>query len=107
MVGTNMDEDAVIEQLEELARGFGIEIRYEPIVIEEEAINVVGGLCKLRGEKILIINSKAPVRDKIQALARALSNFDLDQIYIRPAIRALLDTAATTRKLMTVPNSAE
>jgi len=107
MVGTNMDEDAVIEQLEELARGFGIEIRYEPIVIEEEAINVVGGLCKLRGEKILIINSKAPVRDKIQAFARALSNFDLDQIYIRPAIRALLDTAATTRKLMTVPNSAE
>jgi len=68
---------------------------------------VVGGLCKLRGEKILIINSKAPVRDKIQAFARALSNFDLDQIYIRPAIRALLDTAATTRKLMTVPNSAE
>jgi len=92
-----MDDDAVIEQLEELARGFGIEIRYEPITLDEEIINVVGGLCKLRGEKLLIINSKAPVRDKIQALARALSNFDLDLIYIRPAIRALLERAANVR----------
>jgi len=74
-----------------LARGFGIEIRYEPIAIEEEAINVVGGLCKLRGEKLLIINSKAMAKDKIKIFVRALSNFDLDQIYIRPAIRALLD----------------
>jgi hypothetical protein len=74
-----------------LVRGFGIEIRYEPITFEDEIINVVGGLCKLRGEKLLIINSKAPVRDKIKVFVRALSNFDLDQIYIRPAIRALIE----------------
>jgi hypothetical protein len=65
----------------------------------------VGGLCKLRGEKLLIIKSKAPGRDKIQILAKALSNFDLDQIYIRPAIRGLIERVATTRKLMT--DSAE
>lgn len=85
-----MDEDAVIEQLEELARGFGIEIRYEPMDIEEETIKVVGGLCKLRGEKLLIINSRAPAKDKINAFAQALNNFDLDQVYIKPVIRALL-----------------
>jgi len=27
-IAISMDEDAIIEQLEELARGFGIEIRY-------------------------------------------------------------------------------
>jgi hypothetical protein len=90
----NMDEDVVIEQLEELARGFGIEIRYEPMSVDEESINVIGGLCKLRGEKLLIINAKAPARDKIRALAQALNHFDLDLIYIKPAIRALLDSSA-------------
>jgi hypothetical protein len=98
-----MDEDAVIEQLEELARGFGVEIRYEPIIIDEETINAVGGLCILRGEHLLIINTNAAVSEKIKAFAKALRHFDLDQIYIPPAIRALLETA-TTRKLMTIPN---
>jgi hypothetical protein len=92
-----MDEEEIIEQLEELARGFGIEIRYEPITLDEEIMNVVGGLCKLRGEKLLIINSKAPARDKINAFTQALSHFDLDQIYIRPAIRALIEKVGTGR----------
>jgi len=92
-----MDEDDIIGQLEELAKGFGIGIRYEPIDFEEETINVVGGLCKLRGEKLLIINSKSPARDKIQAFIRALSNFDLDQIYIRPAIRELIEESLNRR----------
>jgi len=102
-----MDQGAIIDQLEELAERFGIQIRYEPISLDEEGINLMGGLCKLRGEKLLIINSKAQARDKIQALAQALSNFDLDQIYIRPAIRGLIERAATTRKLMTVSDSAK
>lgn len=85
-----MEEEAVIEQLENLAMGFGLEIRYEPTGFDDE-INVAGGLCILRGEKLLIINSKAPVRDKIRAFARALSKFDLDQVYIKPAIRALIE----------------
>ena len=102
-----MDQGAIIDQLQELAERFGIQIRYESISLDEEGINLVGGLCKLRGEKLLIINSKAPVSDKIQALAKALSNFDLDQIYIRPAIRGLIERAATTRKLMTASDSAK
>jgi len=87
----SMDQDALIWQLEQLARGFGIKIRQEPISLDEEGINVVGGLCKLKGEQLLIINSKASIKDKIRAFVQALSNFDLDQVYIRPAIRALIE----------------
>jgi len=86
-----MDDYAIIEQLEELAKGFGIQFRYEPICLEEEAINTAGGLCKLRGKDLLIINSKATEKDKIRVLVQALRGFDLDQIYVRPAIRELLD----------------
>lgn len=98
----DMDDDAVIEQLEELARKFGMEIRYEPIILDEE-IKVTGGLCIFRGERLLIINSKALARDKINVFLQALKHFDLEHIYIRPAIRELLDMGAITRKLTTNP----
>ena len=86
-----MDEEAIIDQLEELARGFGIQIRYEAIKQDEESKKVAGGLCLLKGKYVVIINSKGTGRDKIKALAEALKHFDLDQIYIRPVLRELLD----------------
>jgi hypothetical protein len=86
-----VDEEAIIDQLEELAREFGIQIRYEAIKQDEESKQVAGGLCLLKGEYILIINSKATAKDRIRTLAEALRHFDLDQIYIRPVLRELLD----------------
>jgi hypothetical protein len=90
MVATNMDDYVIIEQLEELAKGFGIQFRYESISFEDETINVVGGLCRWRGKPLLIINSKATEKDKIKIFVQALKCFDLDQIYIKPVIRELL-----------------
>jgi hypothetical protein len=86
-----MDEGAVIVQLEELAEKFDVHIRYEDIKQEENLTFVDGGLCLFKGEYVLIINPKASVKDKIRTLAVALKHFDLDQIYIRPVIREILD----------------
>jgi hypothetical protein len=86
-----MDEGTIIDHLEALAERFGIQIRYEAIKQDEDSINVVGGLCLLKGEYVLIINSKATVKDRIKTLAMAVKHFDLDQIYIRPDLRELLD----------------
>ncbi|MGZ6202672.1 MAG: hypothetical protein ACXWM6_14265 [Thermodesulfobacteriota bacterium] len=86
-----MDENTIIEQLEELVRSFGVQIRREPIKQDEDLVKVVGGLCLLRGEYILIINSKATTMERINTLATALKHFDLDRIYLRPVLRELLD----------------
>lgn len=88
-----MDRDAIIDELEELAKRFGIQIRYEPIKQDEDLVRVVGGLCLLRGEYTLIIDSKAAVIDKIRTFAEALTHFNLDLIYIKPAVRELLEKA--------------
>jgi hypothetical protein len=87
-----MDERTIIDHLEELAERFGIQIRYEAIKQDEDSINVVGGLCLLKGKYILIINSKATAKDRIKTLAMAVKHFDLDRIYIRPDLRELLDS---------------
>jgi len=89
-----MDESTAIDRLEELAEGFGIQIRYEPINLDEESAHVTGGLCQLRGKYLIIINSRSTLRERIHTLAEAMNHFDLDQVYIRPAIRELLDREA-------------
>jgi N-dimethylarginine dimethylaminohydrolase len=92
-----MDENTIIEQLEELIEGFGIRIRHEAIKQDEDSINGAGGLCLLKGEYVLIINSRATMMDRIRTLAMALKHFDLDQIYLRPFLRELLDKISEQR----------
>ena len=86
-----MDENTIIEQLEELVKSFGIQIRSEAIKQDEDLVKVVGGLCLLKGAYVLIINSKATMMERINTLATALKHFDLDHIYLRPVFRELLD----------------
>lgn len=85
----SMDDHTALSQLEGLAYMLGIPVRYETIA-EEDVANA-GGLCRLKGESVIIVNARASVKDKIQTLARALKNFDLHDVYMRPAVRELLE----------------
>jgi hypothetical protein len=48
-----MDQNAIVDQLEELIKSFGIQIRCESIKQDEDLVNVVGGLYLLRGKYVL------------------------------------------------------
>jgi hypothetical protein len=93
-----MDENTIIDQLEELIEGFGVQIRHEAMKQDEDSVRVVGGLCLLKGEYVLIINSKATIRDKMHTLGMVLKQFDHDQIYMRPVLRELLDRIPDQRR---------
>ena len=86
-----MDENVLTDLLEELIEGFGVIVRYEAIKQDENSVKVVGGLCLLKEEYVLIVNSNATVRERIDTLATALKHFDLDQVYMRPAVREFLE----------------
>lgn len=88
---TAMDEATIIGQLEELAVTFGLQIRYEPIRSDDKLPIVPGGVCRLRGDNVLIINSNVTVRDKIRTLVEAVKHSDIDRVYILPVIRELLE----------------
>ncbi len=85
-----MDDNTTLMRLEELADALGIPVRYEKIPDEEDFI-ISGGLCRLEGNPVIIINSRVGTRTKIRALVSALRQFDLDEVYVRPALRNLLD----------------
>ncbi|MDB9822750.1 hypothetical protein OAC89_03535 [Deltaproteobacteria bacterium] len=88
MKKSRLDEESILAQLEELANSLGIKVRYEQL--KKEGSFFPGGLCKVQGENILIINSKAGMGDKIEALSKALISYDLGQVYMRPALREFL-----------------
>ena len=82
-------EEKILSQLEELANSLEIEVRYEQI--KKEGSFYPGGLCKIRGENVLIINSNAGIEDKINAIAKAVASFDLTDFHMRPALREFLE----------------
>ena len=87
-----LEENTLLSHLEELAQGLDVEVRYEPM--RREGPTFPGGLCRLKGKYVLIIDSKAATWDKIQALAKGLHRFDLSQVYLRPGVREFLDRTA-------------
>ena len=84
-----MNEEVLLYQLEELAEKLEILVRDENINVEESSST--GGLCRVEGEYVLLLNSKATVKEKIQVIVKALRQFDLSDIYVKPAIRELLE----------------
>jgi hypothetical protein len=83
-----LEEEILLSQLEDLAHSLGIKVRYEQL--KKESSFFPGGLCKVQGENVLIINSKAATGDKVETMAKALITYDLGQVYMRPALREFL-----------------
>jgi hypothetical protein len=84
-----VSDEFLLDQLEELANKLGIRVRYENVNLEESS--GAGGLCRLKGEYVLIIHARAPVKEQIQVMTEVLKRFPLGDIYIKPVIRKLLD----------------
>jgi hypothetical protein len=84
-----LDDGVLINQLEELAGKLGIEIRYGNIPGEDS--HRMGGLCRVNGKYILIIHSRLTVKEKIGILTKTLKGFEMDDVFVIPVIRELLD----------------
>ncbi len=89
MKGKPIEEQKRLEQLEEAAQSLGIEIRYE--TFKGESSLSPGGLCRLKGDYLLILNSRSGLSDRVNAIAAAVSRFDLSRTYLRPELREFLE----------------
>ncbi len=85
-----MNDHALLEQLEELAERLSVTVRYENIAREDAYGR--GGLCRVKGEYLLFVYSRATLREKIRIISGSLRKFDLGGMYVLPALRELLDS---------------
>ena len=79
-----MNPSEALQALETLARALEVEVRTEKGEFQS-------GLCHVHGKNVLFLRRDDTTDKKIDVLARELATFNLDQLYIVPAIRQLLE----------------
>ena len=79
-----MDEAVILRELESLAIELDVEIRYEPLEGR-------GGLCRYKGKTCLIVNRLSSVPKRVLLLSKELARLPLEDVFIRPQIRELLE----------------
>jgi hypothetical protein len=90
-----MKHEEIIQELQDLAVQLNVTIRYERGDFE-------GGYCILKDKKILLVNRRLMPMRKASVLAVALQEIGLDNIFLKPVLRAYIEDevakAARSRK---------
>ncbi len=79
-----MNHQETYEELKELARTMGLPIRVEIGDFD-------GGLCTIRDQQVILVNRRHPLNRRISLLARSLYTMGLDDIFVKPALRNIID----------------
>lgn len=77
----NLNSERLYRELEELAGRLFPEIRREDGWFRT-------GFCTLNGKRILFLNNRQTIDEKITALAKAIGKCEIEEVYLKPAIRA-------------------
>jgi hypothetical protein len=85
-----MDASELVSALEALAARLGVPVRYDAFDRGLSKGRICGGLCRLRGQPIIVLDANLGPRDHVATLAQALGTFDLDSIYLPPLVRATI-----------------
>jgi hypothetical protein len=88
-MGQTMNETTILQNLEAIAEKLDVKVNYENL--RKRHVFSKGGFCRLKEDKIVIIDNTLNLSDKIDVLADALSQLDLEDIYMPPAVRKILD----------------
>ena len=79
----------ILVDLLELAHRLGIKVRRERLGDENEPVQ--SGLAWVDFKPFLFLDSRLSAPEAVDILVRELAGFPLEDLYIKPGIRALLD----------------
>ena len=79
-----MKPTIIFQEFEQIAEALDIRI------IQGKG-NFKSGYCLLEKEEIIVVNKLNPMEQQIRALAQAFSKLEILKIYIKPAIRSIID----------------
>ncbi len=86
-----MELGRLLQELTHAAERAGVEVRNE--VFDPNLSDVKrprGGLCRLRGKRIILVDAKLPLPERIATIAEALSEVDLEHLFLPPIVRATI-----------------
>jgi len=89
----------MLQELEAVLVRLGVPVRQEPFDPRMFGdLSSRGGLCRLRGQTVVLVDAHAPVLDRIAVLAEAASQLDSDSIHTPPAVRDCIEAHRRTPK---------
>jgi hypothetical protein len=80
----DLEQMALLQQLVELAENLGFQVRMEEGQFQ-------GGICRVREDRQMIVNKKIQPEHKVRLVAAELSRENLDDIFIVPALREIIE----------------
>ena len=81
-----MNEQAILDNILALLEAHSVKVRRERL--EESS----GGLCKVKGERVLFLDISATVSDQAALCAAALANVvDINTVYLLPEVRRFIE----------------
>ena len=84
---------ALLEELKMVATRLGFEVREEKL-LREVGYRVRSGSCRVHEAHVIFIDRGLPPSAQIDILVDELAGRPLDEVYVSPAARRLLDRAA-------------
>ncbi len=88
-------QEMLLERLERAAADLGLDVRYENITRP----GYPGGLCRIKDRWMVILNKGAPVDERVETLASALATRDLEDTFLPPDVREMVEQARRARAL--------
>ena len=86
-----MNQGEIVDYLAELSKKLGVEVRWE-------GLSGDGGICELRGKRILFVDRSLNLGTQVDVMTGALCEEPLDDVYILPEVRDLLERARAERR---------
>ena len=80
--------DSLLQSLVELAEKLSVRVIFKNLKDDEFVIK--SGMCSIKGDTLIIIDSRVSLEEKVKTLCKELKKFNLDNIFISPAMRDIL-----------------
>ena len=87
------NQQAVLDELKQLAEQLGIEVREERL-LREVGYRVRSGSCRVHAKNLILLDRGLAASAQIEILAAELADRPLDTVYLSPAARRVLEGAA-------------
>jgi len=83
-----VDAQRLLDELLSAARKLGLKVRIEPL---RAASGRAGGLCRIRGQTLVLLDELAGPVEQAAALAEALAELDVENIQMAPEARRTIE----------------
>ena len=89
--GAAVEPRRLLDELFKVAKKLGLEVRVEPFSAPAPRVGA-GGICRLRGRQVVLIDATAGMVDQAIAMAEALGRFELESVSMAPEARRIVES---------------